>query len=800
MHLSKLQQVWHQNERAWEARNREYVRRQVSKHASLFHHGQSYPLTARQVEAVLHDESRCLVVAGAGTGKTSTIVGKTAHILAEGLAKPDEILLLAFARKAADELEDRISALSMGSVKVKTFHALGIEAIAAATGKKPDVSRLADDDRAMNLAIQAFLGEIIADEGENGSTQQFLAFHRYPDREPQLFETQHQYHQYIAGQGVRSLKGEKLKSIEEATIANWLALHGIEYEYERPYEHDTASVEYRQYRPDFYLSSHGIYIEHFGINSKGEPPPFIRDPQRYLDGMRWKRDVHKRNGTTLVETFSHQAAAGTLLKVLARELAQRGVEARPLDAAGRRELFCQEAVLDPFAGLLTSFLRLYKGNGWTPDDVRARIADSGDDRAAHFLKIAEAVFARYESALRDEQAIDFNDMINEATSHAESGRYSPGYRYVLVDEFQDISRGRAMLLRALLRQVEDARLFCVGDDWQSIYRFTGSDIDLMTRFSTHFGCIRRTDLDRTHRFGTKLLAASSKFISANPQQLKKELVAGVEEALPAVEIISAEAERSKVETLEHALRRVQNDSRGTPASVLVLGRYHFCLDEYREVRPPHSGMELQFMTVHKAKGLEADYAIIVDVVGGRYGFPTEIADDPVLDLVLAQRGSFPNAEERRLFYVAMTRAKRKCFVLTQDVRRSVFVDELESDEYSGLVLPSGAVGRTVSCPECEGGRLQLRIGEWSEFWGCSNYPRCRARSRTCPWCGKSPLVKRGGRYDCASPECGRLAELCPECGVGALVPREGSFGPFLGCTEWRSEGASCDFTRSVPRE
>lgn len=800
--LKRLQGIVSSPHQSRDARNAGYVSRQKAKHASLFSDSLGYPLNAEQISAILHDEDRALVVAGAGTGKTSTIVGKVLHTLAESLAKPEEILLLAFTRKAAEEMQQRLEALSVSGVKIKTFHSLGTEAIAQATGKRPSVSRLAEDAIALKKAIRGYVDTCLSDPVDRTAISEFIAYYRYPYTEPHSFNSHHQYLQHIDGHDVRTLRDEKVKSVEECIIANWLTMHAIRYEYERPYEHDTASVEHRHYRPDFYLPDYGIYLEHFAIDKQGQPPRWFDEPQKYLNGMQWKRALHTERGTTLVETFSRQVADGTVFSHLESELARHGVTIGAIAPEDLTALTRSTPVLDPFVDLLSSFLNLYKGNTWTQAELTERAARSGNTRAQRFVQVFQRVLSRYQDQLGSERAIDFADMVNEAVAHVREGRYRPGFKYILVDEYQDISRGRAQLLLALLDQVKRSRLFAVGDDWQSIFRFAGSDIELMTKFSEHFGYTRRTDLCITHRFNDRSLTASSQFIQANPQQLKKNLRSNRSSVLPSIEIISMDATPAPdapgpeaPAALQIVLDTIARDCRDPRIGVLVLGRYHFRLESHRRALQVDPRLSLRFGTVHQAKGSEADFVVVVDVVGGRHGFPTEIVDDTLLDLVLAGRGSFPNAEERRLFYVALTRAKHKTYLITSDTRRSVFIDELEAPQFGGLVIPSGAGSRTAACPKCVGGRLVRRMGKWGVFWGCSNYPLCECVVKPCPWCGRGPFVREQNTFRCTDQSCGQTAPLCPSCGIGALVPRDGRFGKFWGCTEWRPEGASCGFTR-----
>lgn len=806
--LRRLWEIVRGGEVVRTARNEAYVQQQRERHSQLFNGGLGYPLNGDQMDAILHDEDRALVVAGAGTGKTSTIVGKTLHLLREGLATEGEILLVAFTKKAAEEMAERLASFSVTGVAVKTFHALGNEGIAQATGKKPSISKLAEDNWALTVAIRRFVTEILSEPSQQDSLADYLAHFRYAYRAPETFATEHEYFQHLQGQNVRTLRGESVKSVEECTIADWLTTHGIRYEYERRYEHETASIQFRQYQPDFFLPDYGIYLEHFGINRAGKPAPFIDDPQRYLDGIAWKRELHRKHQTTLLETFSYFRAEGRLTVELARLLSTAGVRIGAIEANELIPLITQEDILDPFLRMVSSFLNLYKSNGWTEPEVRQRALAAKDSRGTKFLDVFNAILSKYEAALRKEAAIDFSDMINETVDYAQKGRYSPGYRYILVDEFQDLSRGRARLIQALLAQVPGARLFAVGDDWQSIYRFTGSDIDLMTRFPEHFGYTRRTDLRITHRFNDQLLRASSQFIAANPQQLRKQLQAPRKQVDPAIAIVSGPGtygdgdtamgdEAADSDPLVRTLQLIAREDSSQRIDILVMGRYHHVHESYRRVKLPDQRLQLRFLSVHAAKGLEADYAIILDVVGGRLGFPNDIVDDPLLDLVLAGAGAFPHAEERRLFYVALTRARHKTFIITRNDRPSVFVDELESEGFRDLVIRSQDREETLACPTCHGGRLVPRRGSWGTFFGCTNYPLCEAITELCPKCRSGALIRGRESFSCSDPECGTARPICPSCRVGALVPRQGPYGKFLGCTKWKPKGVSCTFTREL---
>ena len=371
----------------------------------------------------------------------------------------------------------------------------------------------------------------------------------------------------------------------------------------------------------------------------------------------------------------------------------------------------------------------------------------------------QLVFERYQEALTRAGEIDFHDMINRAADLVEEGRYRSPFGYILVDEFQDISPSRARLLKALLDSAPAAQLFAVGDDWQAIYRFGGSDIAVMGKFGDHFGPFERIDLATTFRCADRIAAVATGFVLRNPAQIRKKVRTTRKAGRPAVFVgLPGEQELS---LLKEALDRIAVDAsqyHGT-SEVLLLGRY-------RHLRPRNLGalpkqypsLRFTWMTVHRCKGLEADYAVVLGMCSGKYGFPVEIADDPLLDLVLAAPEAHPNAEERRLLYVAVTRARRQVFLLAEGGRPSEFVTELIDGGYDVEVF-GGAPESDVPCPRCVGGgRLERRENarDQSVFYGCSNFPLCEHTAAACPRCGSGLPVRSGEAYICR--DCGGYIE------------------------------------------
>ena len=283
-------------------------------------------LTQEQAEAVATDEDVTLVAAGAGTGKTTVITGKLAHLMNDQNVDPRHILVLAYNADAAEEIRNRLTD-ELSNVDVTTFHSFGLRVIGETTGEKPSVPNEVQEQLALHRTVQDFIARMMHDDQLARAILNFSvnmpAEYRSPfDTE---IETEADYRQYVKNSELRTLRGELVKSFEELTIANWLAANDVDYEYERQYEHQTATSLYRQYQPDFYLTDHGIYIEHFALNENGKAPPGWTG---YEESVTWKREQHRANNTTLVETYSWQHREGILLSKLAERLDQLNVSRR----------------------------------------------------------------------------------------------------------------------------------------------------------------------------------------------------------------------------------------------------------------------------------------------------------------------------------------------------------------------------------------------------------------------------------------------------------------------------------------
>ncbi len=518
--------------------------------------------------------------------------------------------------------------------------------------------------------------------------------------------------------------------------------------------------------------------------------PFI-DRDEYLEGMAWKRQVHEECGTTLLETYSWQREEGRLLEALAKKVGPF-ISIRPIPELEIYDQVTQLGMVDTFTSLIATFLRHFKNGGYRIEDCEAKATTAKmGKRAEAFLKIFGAVFREYQARLGDR--IDFEDMVNRATALVEAGKHDSPFHHILVDEFQDISTGRAKLVRALKAQHADARIFAVGDDWQSIYRFAGSDIHIMRNFGAEFGGqyagesgIHRTvDLGRTFRSVDKIALAARRFVLCNPAQITKKVIPAGETDQPAI-MISWSRRETGQKVMDDALQALlaapkRNDRKPT---VLLLGRYRFIEPDMRDLRRKHPDLTINFKTIHASKGLEADHVIILGADNTRMGFPSMIVDDPLLGLVSPEAEPFANAEERRVMYVAITRARSTVTIIASEARPSSFVTELLKDPAYDVASPREALNRTHECQKC-GGRLLYMPGQDGPGWyRCEHVKLCGNRMSACPSCGIGLPVREAESDEQICTECGAAQIPCPSCAEGWLVERHGKYGTFLGCVRF----------------
>lgn len=686
-------------------------------------------LDKQQMTCIVKDAHNHLVIAGAGTGKTTTVVGKIKFLLKSGKYKPEDILVLSFTNASASEMSQRINQETGCNIDASTFHKLGLNIITKVNGIVPKITQLnlrkfVKEQLLLNMQSDAYLNLLSS----------YLLYNRVVSKSEFEFKTQSEYEEYLRLNPPTTINNETVKSYGEMDIANFLTQNGIQYIYEHPYKVDTRTSEYGQYNPDFYLPEYDIYIEYFGINKDGEVPSYFKGvngmtaTQSYQASMKWKRETHSTNDTILIECYAYEKFDGVLLDNLKEKLSAKDVKLTPKTT---KELWEQvsadgDSILDGVIELFETVINLIKSNGYTIATVRQlNIGNSNAQNNNMVLSLLEPIFNAYCNYLSEHKEIDFNDMINMATKYVEQGKYVSPYKYVIVDEYQDISKARYSLL-CRMRESNDYDLFCVGDDWQSIYRFAGSDIGYILNFEQYWGSTEISKIETTYRFTQKLIEISGNFIMQNPVQIKKSIKGKNDTVGFALGEISGYTDKFSIEFMT---KKLEDLPRGS--SVFFIGRYSFdakllsdsglfeCqynnVSGFVEVKyRKRIDLKMSFITAHKSKGLQADYIFIINNKKSRMGFPSKIQDAAILNLLLDNCDQYPYAEERRLFYVALTRAKKKAFLVTVKNQESEFAMELK--ERYGEELKR----EQWECPLC-GGKLLKKSGPYGEFYGCSNY-------------------------------------------------------------------------------
>lgn len=793
--------------------NKIFIKNELNTAQNLFNSLEEHPLTEKQREACVHDEDNVLVIAGAGTGKTSTMVAKSAYLVQKGFARPEEILMLAYGDKARQELVERARKLDyLNGVVIRTFHSLGKEIIGRYEHRATDVSVLASDDAQYIKFIDNQLEKMADEPSLREALHSFFTEYQYPQPNDLEFKSHGEYLQYAKDNEMRDLAGNLVKSFEELRISNYLFRNGIRFEYERAYPHDISSPGRNVYKPDYYLTDLDVYLEHFGINEYGETRAGI-DKDKYNKDREWKINVHKTNGTKLIQTFSYQSKKG-LETILEKELIDY-CKLNEIDFESiikqvtTKRLFVTLKELGSyksFSKLVAGFLTLFKSSAYGVENLPIPEASQYNKTRIHlFHLIFKWVYEQYCSVLSANKTMDFADMIRDAEKNVRSEDFHERtnskykFRYIMVDEFQDISPVRASLIEALRNVVSSCALFCVGDDWQAIYRFTGSDVSLTTNFSESFGKTYPVTLDKSFRFNNRIENVSSGFVQGNENQLKKNLVTQTVSNKTEVHVIQGDKE----DVLRELFAQITAES-SPGASVLVLSRFKAALKNVDQIKKEYRKLKINEMSAHASKGKQADYVIVLDMIDGKYGFPSKVTTDPLLESLLPAHESYVYAEERRLFYVALTRAKKTVFIHTVLGQESVFLKELKEKRFDVQFEEnelSQYVSESTNCPECGTGSLIPRLSQYGLFYVCSlgkNY--CDTLIPRCPSCEAAPLLRSNEGHYCASPNCNFKADSCPVCDTGYLRVKKNSKtgAKFVGCSNFKPNSLnSCDYSKAL---
>lgn len=507
--------------------NEQWSQRMMEVYSDFFNTVEPSPLNPSQAKAVVNGEDAVLVLAGAGSGKTSVLVARAGWLLLRKEATAEQILLLAYGRNAAEEMNDRIiGRLGTDSIEARTFHSLALSIIKEGNKKSPVISELEfDRERRYQLLINVW----------------------------------------------------RQQCSEKKSCANG----------------------WRQWLKD-------------ELGWELNDNDFWQDEQ------------------------------------LARRLVIR----------------------------LERWLCVMRMHGGSQTAMIASSPDVIRDRFAKRIKLMAPIMKAWKSALKEEGTVDFSGLIHQAINIIEKGRFITPWKHILVDEYQDISPQRAALLSALRKQNKQITLFAVGDDWQAIYRFSGSEMALTTAFNHHFGEGECVMLDTTYRFNDRIGKIANSFIQKNPYQLRKTLNSlskGNKKSVALLPENQLEALLDKISGYAELNERV-----------LLISRYQYqrpLLLEKVQTRWPK--LKIDFSTIHASKGQQADYVILLGLKSGHNGFPAVARESVIEQALLPESEDFEDAEERRLAYVAITRAKKQVWMLYDPNSPSVFVDE-----FKGMGVPT----------------------------------------------------------------------------------------------------------------
>jgi len=793
-----------------------------------------------QRRVVLSDEDYSLVVAGAGAGKTTTVAAKVKYLVEKQGIDPSQILIISFTNKAVKELRDKINENLQIPCPIATFHSTGN---AILHKNNPEQLNIVDGSKLYYCVQNYFREKILRDPSVVDSL--ILFFASYFDAPYEGDDINHFFH-HMANANYATMRSElndfkeeiidrrskkkttiqneTVRSIQEVEIANFLYLNSIDYVYEPIYKYNISMAK-KPYTPDFMIKQgeHIAYLEHFGITEDGKN--FLYDKEEleaYKKAINDKVLLHRKHHTELLYTFSSFRDGRSIFQHLEESLVQHGftLKRRPNEEIVRKLVDSEEnKYIRRLVFLVTNFIRNFKTNGYDERDFDRLALTTENVRTKLFLDITHACFLEYKKFLVENHAVDFEDMINESVrvlTEVKDMKQKLDFKYLIVDEYQDISRQRFDLVQAF-SEVADAKIMAVGDDWQSIYAFSGSDITLFTQFEEKMGYAKLMKIVRTYRNSQEVIDIAGNFIQKNTSQIRKSLISPKHMEEPVIiYTYDSRAKDPKADrrsgaaygvayAVQTALEQImkyeqQEEKKDKKSSILLLGRFNFDGDrlartglfEYisrgskvKSVKYPD--LDITFMTAHASKGLGYDNVIVINGRNETYGFPAKIEDDPVLSLVIREDRSMQYAEERRLFYVAMTRTKNRVYFIAPEQNPSEFLLEIKR-EYKNVFLrgkwseEKPEISGKYKCPIC-GFPLQLKYKSayGLRLYICTNEPEI---------CSFMTSNLRGKKLSIMK---------CPDCQDGYLVVKtpKNQSQCFLGCTNYKVNGQGCNKTISM---
>jgi DNA helicase IV len=705
-------------------------------------------LNEPQREAVVSEAKRLLVLAGAGSGKTKTLLQKLVYLIEEKGVSPSSILAITFTKNAANEMVDRliISADHTGHYQEILFNKNRLQF-------EKDRARLTYTkqfkwiDGLTLRTFHSFCYQVLRNYGVNEFDNKFkiigdikqdgdeLSSYQAPET---VFEVFHKLvieacvdvnyllalKKYILdyfvdkihlgqsdkmplpkeGKYFTTLNGTKVRSKSEQFIADWLYRHSIRFEYE-----PLLNIKDFYFRPDFFIPDANLYIEH--VSDKSFP---MRDKEEQLEkgGFHFVKTYEAM--TTDSALFNH-----TLEKILKNRLPSNYHANAALTYKEEFNHYHEE--VKDFVKQVMRITDMIKVENIDLSQVLTTSQTDQHERVRNFYELAVPLVSAYKAYCVNRSFLDFNDLISTTIdlfkNHDDiANKFRNRYKYVLVDEFQDVNNLQVELIKLLL--TGDSQLFCVGDDWQSIYGFRGSNVSYIIDFEKHFTPSSVIKLNLNYRSTQNIVGASNEVISHNKFKVEKDIRAS-KQSEHRIVVYSANNEE---ENIEFCLQKVQELlEEGIPGDdILFLYRRSKMYWPYRK-RFEVEGVKVQAKTIHGAKGLEAGVVFIIGMTEGNGGFPDIWLEDRIFQVIKKANHDLLMEEERRLFYVAITRAKDKLFLITEKGNESSFLKEIPEiyTVSSGTTIKS-MVEKVITCSKC--------------------FSQLEKLHKFCPYCGEPVLV------------------------------------------------------------
>lgn len=707
-------------------------------------------LNDRQIEAVKAEQKRILVLAGAGSGKTKTLLQKIKYLITEKKVQPSEILAITFTKNAANEMIDRliIEADQSGdyekiifdkklqfeeknrqrliyvkkykwieNLTIRTFHSLCYKIMQNYGVKEFDnkfkiisEDKKKEDDPMKSLSASETSFEVfhklLIRQCEN--TEYLLTFKKYLlDYVVDKIHTDKfkNLNLYPDGKIYTTLRGEKVRSKSEQYIADWLYRHSIGYQYE-----PQINIKDFDFKPDFYIEDANIYLEH--ISNKSYP-------------SKNKAEQFTKGNILCVKTYEKMTEDSALFnhaldKIIKGRLSENYKSERILSYQEEFSRYQEEVKDFIFQVIRICDMLKVEGSNW--NEIYVKSQTDPHERIRIFYSIALPLVKEFVSYCTNKSYLDFNDLISRTVSLFKGNKdilhkFQMQYQYLLVDEFQDVNNLQVEMIKLLL--TENTQLFCVGDDWQSIYGFRGSNVDCILNFDQNFENAKTIKLNLNYRSAQSIVGASNEVIKHNKFKIEKEIFASKISSFKIVEYEGNNQDENVgfcVEKVRQLLKEgFKNDD------ILFLYRrskmyqpYYFALR--------NEDLKVQGKTIHGAKGLEAKVVFIVGLTDGYGGFPDIWLEDRIFQVIKPANHDSLMEEERRLFYVAITRAKDQLYLITEKGNTSRFLKEIPDQYKETFTAESHGKKDTFTiCKKC-----QKQVESTFVF---------------CPFCGKKNVIK-----------------------------------------------------------